>query len=200
MKTDLLFESCPFITSTNVTLSRLGIADCDAIQELMSDTELYRFEYETPLPSHRQAELKVNAADALFDQHRAVSLGVYANTDLSHLIGWIEILNVDPDLGMLELRFLFGRRCVGTEFPAEAVSALCRYLFEMVRINRAEVVCLAEDLDKQRILEKSGFVREGVLRERTRWAERGIVSLAYYAMLADDYALLKTARSAQEQA
>ena len=27
MRTELLFESCPFLTSANVTLSRLGFAD-----------------------------------------------------------------------------------------------------------------------------------------------------------------------------
>ena len=47
MRTELLFESCPFLTSANVTLSRLGFADGDALWEIMQDEELYRYEYET---------------------------------------------------------------------------------------------------------------------------------------------------------
>ena len=46
MRTELLFESCPFLTSANVTLSRLGFADGDALWEIMQDEELYRYEYE----------------------------------------------------------------------------------------------------------------------------------------------------------
>ena len=42
MRTELLFESCPFLTSANVTLSRLGFADGDALWEIMQDEELYR--------------------------------------------------------------------------------------------------------------------------------------------------------------
>lgn len=64
---------------------------------------------------------------------------VYANTDLARLIGWIEIGGVDEGMNMVQLRFLFGRRCVGTEYPAEAMGALCRYLFEMARVNRVPV-------------------------------------------------------------
>ena len=45
------------------------------------------------------------------------------------------------------------------------------------------------------MLEKSGFVREGVLRECHRWENRGIVNVAYYAMLASDYLFLKNTRT-----
>lgn len=44
----IAFESCPFLTSANVTLSRLGFADGDALWEIMQDEELYRYEYEAP--------------------------------------------------------------------------------------------------------------------------------------------------------
>ena len=96
---------------------------------------------------------------------------------------------------MVQLRFLFGRRCVGTEYPAEAMGTLCRYLFEMARVNRVQSVCLDADIDKQRILEKSGFQREGVLRECHRWERQGVVNLAYYAMLLSDYNFLKNTRT-----
>ena len=133
-----------------------------------------------------QAEYKIQDANAQFAAKRTVTLGVYANTDLAHLIGWIEIGGVDESMNMVQLRFLFGRRCVGTEYPAEAMGALCRYLFEMARVN-SEI--------KQRILEKSGFQREGVLRECHRWERQGVVNLAYYAMLLSDYNFLKNTRT-----
>ena len=195
MRTELLFESCPFLTSANVTLSRLGFADGDALWEIMQDEELYRYEYEAPAKERVQAEYKIQDANAQFAAKRTVTLGVYANTDLAHLIGWIEIGGADEGMNMVQLRFLFGRRCVGTEYPAEAMGALCRYLFEMARVNRVQSVCLDADIDKQRILEKSGFQREGVLRECHRWERQGVVNLAYYAMLLSDYNFLKNTRT-----
>lgn len=195
MRTELLFESCPFLTSANVTLSRLGFADGDALWEIMQDEELYRYEYEAPAKERVQAEYKIQDANAQFAAKRTVTLGVYANTDLAHLIGWIEIGGADEGMNMVQLRFLFGRRCVGTEYPAEALGALCRYLFEMARVNRVQSVCLDADIDKQRILEKSGFQREGVLRECHRWERQSVVNLAYYAMLLSDYNFLKNTRT-----
>ena len=175
MRTELLFESCPFLTSANVTLSRLGFADGDALWEIMQDEELYRYEYEAPAKERVQAEYKIQDANAQFAAKRTVTLGVYANTDLAHLIGWIEIGGADEGMNMVQLRFLFGRRCVGTEYPAEAMGALCRYLFEMARVNRVQSVCLDADID--------------------RWERQGVVNLAYYAMLLSDYNFLKNTRT-----
>ena len=87
MRTELLFESCPFLTSANVTLSRLGFADGDALWEIMQDEELYRYEYEAPAKERVQAEYKIQDANAQFAAKRTVTLGVYANTDLAHPSG-----------------------------------------------------------------------------------------------------------------
>ena len=77
MRTELLFESCPFLTSANVTLSRLGFADGDALWEIMQDEELYRYEYEAPAKERVQAEYKIQDANAQFAAKRTVTLGVY---------------------------------------------------------------------------------------------------------------------------
>ena len=44
-------------------------------------------------------------------------------------------------------------------------------------------------------MEKSGFQREGILRECYRWERQGVVNLAYYAMLLSDYNFLKNTRT-----
>lgn len=58
MRTELLFESCPFLTSANVTLSRLGFADGDALWEIMQDEELYRYDNERPPRSACRQNIK----------------------------------------------------------------------------------------------------------------------------------------------
>ena len=105
MRTELLFESCPFLTSANVTLSRLGFADGDALWEIMQDEELYRYEYEAPAKERVQAEYKIQDANAQFVAKRTVTLGVYANTDLAHLIGWIEIGGADEGMNMVPVSY-----------------------------------------------------------------------------------------------
>lgn len=186
MKTDLLFESCPFIAGQTTTLSRLGVSDSDALWEIQSDKNLMLLEREPAAEQRAEIEQRIAHADALFEQRRAVTLGIYANGDLSHLIGWVELGAVDTDLNALALRCVFSRRCVGTTYPEEALRALCRYLFDMVRVNRVQTTCHAEDYDKGRILEKAGFKLEGTLRECVRWERHGVVSLSFYAMLASD--------------
>ena len=88
----------------------------------MQDEELYRYEYEAPARERVQAEYKIQDANAQFAAKRTVTLGVL-QTPTSHTSsGWIEIGGVDEGMNMVQLRFLFGRRCVGTEYPAEAMA------------------------------------------------------------------------------
>ena len=125
MRTELLFESCPFLTSANVTLSRLGFADGDALWEIMQDEELYRYEYEAPAKERVQAEYKIQDANAQFAAKRTVTLGVYANTDLAHLIGWIEIGGADEGMNMVQLRFLCSAAAVWARNIRQKLWARC---------------------------------------------------------------------------
>lgn len=187
MKLDLLFDNCPFITGTGVTLSRLSVTDSDMLWEMLSDKNLMRLEREAPAESHAEIESRIAQADGLFEQRRAVTLGVYANQELGRLLGWIEIGAVDTEVNALSLRCMFSPRCVGTAYPTAALSALVRYLFEMVRVNRVQTVCHSEDYDKGRLLEKAGFSAEGTMRDCTKWDRHGVVGLTFHAMLASDY-------------
>lgn len=152
----------------------------------MQDEELYRYEYEAPAKERVQAEYKIQDANAQFAAKRTVTLGVYANTDLAHLSGGRDRrCGRGHEHGAAAL-FVRPPLC-GHGISGRSHGALCRYLFEMARVNRVQSVCLDADIDKQRILEKSGFQREGVLRECHRWERQGVVNLAYYAMLLSDY-------------
>ena len=54
----------------------------------------------------------------------------------------------------------FGRR----GYTTEAVALLVRFAFDSLRLHRVEAACLPENLASRRVLEKSGFMREGYAR------------------------------------
>lgn len=191
MTTENLFEYCPFLTSANVTLSRAGAADADALFALMRDPELSKYEPEQPAKRLTEAERRLQQADELFAGGKAVLLGVYANTDLGRMIGWVEIGGIHRSLSMIQLRFQFEENALQTELPMEALWSLTRYLFSMVRANRVQVVSLAEDEPKHKLLEAAGFHAEGVLRAYRKWRDDSLADIAFHAMLASDFAALR---------
>jgi RimJ/RimL family protein N-acetyltransferase len=68
---------------------------------------------------------------------------------------------------------------------SEAQRQLVRYLFAHTRVNRVQALTDAENFAEQRSLEKTGFVREGVLRGYSYFAGRWHDEIVYGMVRAD---------------
>lgn len=66
--------------------------------------------------------------------------------------------------GCAELGYWLGKRFWGRGIATAACTALAAYLFETYDLRRVEAHAHGGNLASQRVLEKSGFTREGVLR------------------------------------
>ncbi len=101
----------------------------------MQDEELYRYEYEAPAKERVQAEYKIQDANAQFAAKRTVTLGVICKhrPRTPHRVDRDRRCGRGHEHGAAAL--FCSAAAVGTEYPAEAMGALCRYLFEMARVN-----------------------------------------------------------------
>ena len=66
----------------------------------------------------------------------------------------------------VDLGYVVGRRHWGKGYMTEAVSGLVERMLALPEIYRVGAVCDVENVASARILEKSGFEKEGLLR---RW-------------------------------
>lgn len=81
------------------------------------------------------------------------------------MIGSIEWFPTVRYLSEVELSYqLFDRADDGHGYVSEAVVLLVRYLFENKTFNRIRLVIHPENAGSQRVAEKNGFKREGVMR------------------------------------
>jgi RimJ/RimL family protein N-acetyltransferase len=65
-----------------------------------------------------------------------------------------------------EIGYVLARRCWGLGYMTQAVSVVTDWLLAQPEIYRVSAVCDTENPGSARVLEKSGFEREGMLR---RW-------------------------------
>lgn len=84
-------------------------------------------------------------------------------------IGFVAYYNVRTDYPYL---YEIGYRTLPSErrkgYTSEAVKLLVNHLFSTLDIERLESVTDIENIPSQRVLEKNGFKREGILRKRSR--------------------------------
>jgi ribosomal-protein-alanine N-acetyltransferase len=104
--------------------------------------------------------------------------------------GLIEIRDIDHEHSQGELSFWLERKSWGVGYMSESVEVMVRYGFEVLRLNRLFAYHMLRNPATGRVLEKSGFRQEGVLRQRVRkWGQ--FEDVALWAILRQDWNVIE---------
>ncbi len=103
-----------------------------------------------------------------------------------HLVGGITIGNIRHGVSQsAQIGYWTGERHAGRGYMQDAVAAVLAHAFGAMRLHRVEAACIPDNVRSIRVLEKTGFEREGLLRSYLRingvWQDHYI-----YARIADD--------------
>jgi RimJ/RimL family protein N-acetyltransferase len=86
------------------------------------------------------------------------------------------------DLRIFTLGFSVRTSETGKGYATEIATALSKYAFSALAATKIRTLHAAGDLGSQRVIEKIGFEREGVLRQQHRLAD-GLVDEYHYGLL-----------------
>jgi RimJ/RimL family protein N-acetyltransferase len=132
-------------------------ADVAAVYEACQDPEIQRWIPVIPRPYTKQ--------DAAAFVSAAVGLGTYrfAVEKEGQLVGSIS-MRVNEEAHTGRVGYWCARRARSRGITTEALRLLCRYAFEELAIERLELIADPENFASQRVAERTGFQREGILR------------------------------------
>ncbi len=75
-------------------------------------------------------------------------------------------------------------------YATEITKALVKYLFEEEKVERIEALAADENKASKKVLEKSGFIQEGLLRNFA-YIESKYIDVCYYGIISSDYQISK---------
>lgn len=87
------------------------------------------------------------------------------------VMGTAMLFNFDVGSGLAEIGYLLGRAYWGQGYAREAIAAFIDFAFFTLDLRRLEATVDVRNVASNRLLQRLGFVREGVLRER--WLAAG---------------------------
>jgi ribosomal-protein-alanine N-acetyltransferase len=127
--------------------------------------------------------LKRYAEDLRLDQ--AYPFFLFRKDD-NVLVGGLTLANIRRGVAQAgSLGYWMGQRYAGQGYMAAAVTALIPFAFGSLRLHRLEAACIPTNVASIRLLEKTGFTREGFAREylciNGTWQDHLL-----YALLKDD--------------
>ncbi|XBH73287.1 uncharacterized protein [Aegilops tauschii subsp. strangulata] len=168
--------------ATEVTLRRFDLSDVDAMMAWASDPEVAAFCRWAPFASTETEALLAHIRDtALSHQwYRAICLAGDARP-----VGSVSLEpTADPCRG--ELGYVVARAHWGRGVATAAVRAALAAVFgEVEGLARVEALVDVDNAASQRVAEKAGFRREGVLR-RHYWHKGRVRDLVVYGFVSGD--------------
>jgi RimJ/RimL family protein N-acetyltransferase len=156
----MTFESGITLTTSRLTLRPLHAADAADIVEAVRDPEMQRWMPWAPeqTPARARDWCAVHAHAAPDEQ---INFAIVVADRCSGSIGLTRAAWV---AGRVEIGYWLAPWARGHGYAVEATSAVARYAFTR-KLYRVELLAATENVASQRVAERAGFTREGVLRE-----------------------------------
>jgi ribosomal-protein-alanine N-acetyltransferase len=165
-----IFSSFPKIITERLVLREITVRDAECIYKLLSNPEVIKYDTFELFTDIKQAEDLIECFSEGFRKKTAIFWGICLKNQ-SEVIGFckceIEIPKIRADFGY-DLRPEHWNKGIMTE----ALDAVIDFTFNKANVNRIEASVSNENNGSIRVLEKLGFVKEGVLRKRSYWGGR----------------------------
>lgn len=168
-------DTLPKLDTERLVLKALAEPDVQALFAILSDPEVMRFWNTPPMEKTSEAEELLARAAVASSQRTSLRWGIQPQTG-TQIIGTCMLFHLNEQSSRAEIGYALGRAYWGQGFMQEALTAVFAYGFDERRLNleRIEAELDPRNTASVRALERLGFAREGVLRER--WTVAGETS------------------------
>ncbi|MCH7323219.1 GNAT family N-acetyltransferase [Solibacillus sp. MA9] len=178
------------LTGQNCSLRTFTPSDARALAQLLADNKFFWSTYE---PLHREEFYtegaqyqKILESLQLLQANREFSFGIFDHGS-QRLIGHISLYSIKRlPYSSCFVGYSMDERYIGRGITTEAVRLLLEFGFNRLNIHRIEAYVAPQNIASIKVLEKSGFTREGLLRQllfiNGVWVDHYM-----YAILQDEY-------------
>lgn len=174
------------LQSARLELRPVQPPEAAGLYAVFSDPEVMRYWSTPPWTSLAQAEQRIQADLDGMAAGEHMRLGLFRRTDAT-LLGVCSMFAFVPSCRRAEVGYALARPAWGQGYAQEAMGAFIDHGFGALGLNRLEADIDPRNAASARLLERLGFRREGLLRER--WIVGDEVSdSALYGLLQREWA------------
>jgi len=186
MEDTILFSKFPFIETREITLRKIEKSDLENLYLIYSNENIFKYRPGKAKKNIATVENMITHFERDFGKKKTIFLGICLNEDVKKLIGVAEIFDFEEKVNMVTIGYTLNEDYWGHGFATKTVEELCDYLLNTVGVNRVQAFVMSNNNKSKNVLERSGFTKEGTIREGKIWAGKGIVDLDLYSFLKAD--------------
>ena len=154
----------PVLETERLVLRQVTRDDTDAIFRLMADPRVTRYLGRAPFTTLDDAMRRVEMFENEFRARSGLAWVVTQRTD-GQFMGFCRYTHFDTFHSRAEIGYLLSPQWWGQGVMPEAVSAAVGFGFTRLGLHSVEADIDPDNAQSRRLLEKLGFVQEGLFRE-----------------------------------
>lgn len=159
------FIPFPKLETERLILRQVEDRDLDQLYEILSDTEVAKFEYFYPVTSKEGAMKFIERYKKELEEKEEITWGIILK-DTDKLIGTCCLGNFDEGARRSEIGYTITQTQWGKGYATEAIKAVIDFGFSIMDLNRIEATITPGNDASVKVLRKLNFIQEGVVRER----------------------------------
>ena len=156
--------STPTLHTARLRLRPFNDSDVNALFAMHSNATVLRYWDSPPWSERQRAERFIAACRQIAEAGTGTRLAVDRASD-GTFIGWCSLTRWNPDYRSASMGYCFDDAAWGHGYATEAARVLLQWAFDTLEMNRVQAETDTRNVASARVLEKLGFVREGMLRE-----------------------------------
>jgi RimJ/RimL family protein N-acetyltransferase len=158
-------DGFPLIASGRLLLRAPRTPDIETAFELFSNPEVMRYWSRSPMTEIAEAERYLDSIAEGFHSRKMINW-IVADVASESMLGTCTLYEIEPAHLRSGVGYALLPRAQGHGFASEAVNLAVRWAFEHLGMHRVEADVHPDNLRSRSVLERCGFTREGVLRDR----------------------------------
>ncbi len=156
--------SPPTLETKRLRLRRFHQSDADAIYNLQSNERVMRYWNAPPWTERGRADAFIEDCRKMEADGSGIRFAV-ETLDRCSFLGSCAMFNWNPVYKSLGIGYCLNEAAWGKGYATEAVRALLQWAYTTLDLNRVEAELDTRNAASAKVLEKLGFMREGMRRE-----------------------------------
>lgn len=178
-------ESFPVIETERLILRKVTEADAASLMKYLADEEVMKYYGMEPFQTIEDALDEIKWYDSLIAEESGIRWGITLK-GIDEVIGSCGFHRLVPQHNRIEIGFELSKEHWGKGIAGEALKAVLSYGFKHFNLQRIEALIEPANLPSQKLVERHGFVREGLLR-KYEYTGGKYDDLYMYSLLKEDF-------------
>jgi len=159
------FSPFPELKTERLLLRRLTNNDAEEMFFLRSNEDVLRYLGREPAKSVKEVEEFISNVNKSADENENILWGIALLNEPSKIIGTICLWNFKEENYRSEIGYILHPGHWGKGIMKEAINCVVDYGFNKLKLHSIEALLSPENVASSSVLEKTGFVKEGHLKE-----------------------------------